>query len=160
MLPPLLLTSREARAEALKQYTPRPELSEADLEEVKHGLMTPLRFRTNWDILHLKNFDFSCGEKDFRQAGNHGTGHWESEPSQLARMQFDEEVVERCSMRGFFKNIKALAINCETYVNCMSEASWMLEFFFPNLVLLVILIDDDINIETSKSNPLLDGLPF
>jgi hypothetical protein len=155
ILPPLLSTSREARGEALKQYTTRSELPEADLEEVKHGLMAPLRFRTNWDTLHLKNFDFSCGEKDFKQSGNHGVGHWESEPSQLARMQFNEEVIERCSMRGFFKNVKGLAVNRETYVGCMSEASWILEYFFPNLILLVILIDDDINVETSKLTFLL-----
>lgn len=112
--------------------------------------MAPLRFRPDWDILHLKNFDFVFGEKDFSGSGFHGTGHWESEPSDTELVAPPDKLLELCSMAHLFKNVKVLSINRETYVSSRQDASDIFQYYFPNLVLLIILIDDDIDVLSSR----------
>ncbi|CZR64471.1 uncharacterized protein PAC_14369 [Phialocephala subalpina] len=140
--PPLLATCVESRKEALEAYM---NVKDEDGEEIMECLAGPFWIRFEWDILHLKNMDFSDGEKDFAALGFPGVGE-RPEPRDTLATGVGQHL-ELSGMAPFFRHTKALAINRELFLSTWDHCEAIISDYFPNLHLLIILIDDDTPIE-------------
>lgn len=109
--PPLLATCHEAQKVVLKAY------NNGESNKGKEGVMCraqPIWCRYDWDILHLKNMNFSDKEKNHMRAGFLGSGGWpELEMTRTAGYSTGEG----CRMGSFFGEVKALALNRELYLS-------------------------------------------
>lgn len=122
--PPMLSTCRDARIESLRAY------------ESSNCISGPLWIRFDCDIVHMKNFSFSHQESKYNSRRgsrlNFTSDSWSGRPSP-------------------FEHIRCLAIHRELQLQNELRTGNGLErtirHFFPNLELLVILIDDTWDID-------------
>ncbi|TVY26249.1 hypothetical protein LHYA1_G004930 [Lachnellula hyalina] len=133
--PPLFSTCVESRNEALKVYQKHQELDEPT--------PNPPWIRCDYDILHLK------------------AKRWDEEGRYVPHMWCEYDVCawsypgsnfsdgRYSAKRDCFKNLEALAINRELFFRAGDYVESVVRQLFPNLKLLIVLIDDEIDIESS-----------
>ena len=127
-LPPLLACNRESRIECLKAY---PTCSDA----------VPEWIRFDWDILYLKQLDFSHS-------------FIKPEYTYLSIQRWDPQEEEEISDESdkwmgrpvHFEDVTALAINREVLTQTFDDYECIIRHFFPHVKLLIVLIDDGITI--------------
>ncbi|KAF4635692.1 hypothetical protein G7Y89_g2389 [Cudoniella acicularis] len=133
--PTLLSTCSESRKEALKAYHRSvPDKTTSPSEN-------PPWIRFDYDILHLKtrrwtgdgkNVDHEWSEFDVRG--------WSLPEENVSGGRYSKK-------RECFQNIQALAINRELFFATTDREESVLRRVFPNLKLLIVLIDDDTDIQ-------------
>ncbi|TVY82915.1 hypothetical protein LSUE1_G001893 [Lachnellula suecica] len=134
--PPLLSTCVESRREALKAYQTHDNLNAPK--------SNPPWIRYDYDILHLK------------------ARRWDEQGQQVAHMWSEYDVRgwnypggnvsdgHYSPKRECFKKVEAMAINRELFSGTTNDyVEVLVRRTFPNLKLLIILIDDEIDIETA-----------
>lgn len=129
-LPPLLSTCSESRQEALKACRSNPENPETQSE--------PAWIRFDYDILHLK-------ARTWIDNWGRWVGHRWYE-SDIRDSKKGGKSGRNSQMRDCFKNVQALAINRELCLTTMEREEAIIRQFFPNLKLLIILIDGGVDI--------------
>ena len=125
--PPALLSSnRESRQECLKAYSV--------------GGSGGAWFRFDWDILYLKQLDFSQDGKSFTKRS--------SVPCGDPRDGGDVSDIWTGRPRGF-DEVQALAINREVLTQSTNDYQCVIRHFFPHLKLLIVLVDDEVTINAA-----------
>jgi hypothetical protein len=124
-VPAPLSCNREARQECLRAYS--------------IGSNGSAWFRFDWDILYLKQLDFSEDRRGFAKCS-----------SILWFDQDRDEVSDLWTGRPRnFEKVQALAINREVLTQSTNDYQFVIRHFFPRLKLLVVLVDDEIPISTA-----------
>lgn len=124
-LPPLLSCNRESRIECLRAYND----------------VIPKWIRFDWDILYLKQLDFSHS-------------FIKPEYTYLSIQRWDPQEEEEISDESdkwmgrpvHFEDVTALAINREVLTQTFDDYECIIRHFFPHVKLLIVLIDDGITI--------------
>lgn len=125
-LPALLFCNKESRQECLKAYS------------IGSKAGTWIRF--DWDILYLKQLDFSQDGRGF--AKRTSVLWWDS--------QDENEVSDIWIGRPRdFEKVQALAINREVLTQSTIDYQCVIRHFFPRLKLLVVLVDDEVTINAA-----------
>ena len=135
-LPPLLACNRESRMECLKAY---PTCSDA----------VPEWIRFDWDILYLKELDFSTQYSFIKPEFKHlSIQRWEPYEFERVTDQSDKWI----GRPRHFEKVQALAVNREVLIQTTDDYECIIRHFFPHLELLVVLIDDDVVIHEAWDN--------
>ncbi|KIM93136.1 hypothetical protein OIDMADRAFT_61922 [Oidiodendron maius Zn] len=125
-LPALLLCNKESRQECLMAYS--------------IGSNGGAWIRFDWDILYLKQLDFSKDGKGFTT----GSSILWSDPS-----DGDEDSDIWIGRPRDFEKVQALAINREVLTQSTNDYECVIRHFFPRLELLIVLVDDGITINAA-----------
>jgi hypothetical protein len=124
--PALLLCNKESRQECLKAYS--------------MGSNGSAWLRFDWDILYLKQLDFSQDGRGFAKRSS--TLWWDP--------QDEDDVSDIWIGRPRdFEKIQSLAINREVLTQSTNDYQCVIRHFFPRLKLLVVLVDDGVPINAA-----------
>lgn len=129
-LPPLLSTCSESRQEALKACRNNPRQPD-DQDPEKQP--EPAWIRFDYDILHLKS-------RTWTDNWGRWVGHRWYE-SDIRDSKKGGRAGRNSQRRDCFENVQALAINRELCFSTMDREVAIFRQFFPNLKLLIILIE-------------------
>ncbi|CAG8950848.1 hypothetical protein HYFRA_00003065 [Hymenoscyphus fraxineus] len=132
-LPPLLSTCSESRQEVLKACRGNPKQPDSQ------GQPAPAWIRFDYDILHLK-------ARTWYDNYGRATGHRWYESDIRDSKKGEKSLGRNSPMRDYFKNIQTLAINRELCFMTMDREASIIRQFFPNLKLLIILIEHTVDI--------------
>ncbi|KAG9236049.1 hypothetical protein BJ875DRAFT_457505 [Amylocarpus encephaloides] len=128
-LPALLSTCSESRQEVLEASRGNANSSIGPTDSPD-----PAWIRYDYDILHLKARTW---------VDIYGTwiGHRWFEPDVRETSRYYDHENRNSKMRNCFNNIQAVAINQEVFLTTAERPSNVMRHFFPNLKLLIVLID-------------------
>jgi hypothetical protein len=133
-VPPLLHTNSESRTISQKVY--RSFTSPAESSELDCGNW----IRFGYDIIHLRDFDFS---EDVAGYAIEGVGRAVAGSAEWRGIgRFGDRWVGRPSM---FEHIRTLCVSRATLTQSIDDYECVLRHFFPKLSTLVVLIDIGIN---------------
>lgn len=158
-VPPLLHTCAESRSEA-KAFYHGSECYVKSSSEDTTPYVNRTRFSNNfvrydYDIIHLRNLDFS---KDAAGYANpsfvpHQVLDEEDEPDEDDEDE-DDSIYDRWKGRpSMFEHVRILCLSRETMIPYWDSS--LIHHFFPRLLLLVILIDDNIVINPPSAKDFL-----
>jgi hypothetical protein len=137
--PPLLSTCSEARNEVLKAYK-----EERSFDDVPTSVGGAEWFRFECDILHLKAKDMNFTNlfvKDGLRWEN--IRRWDDELGIYGQNSSDKWD----SRPDIFNHVRSLSISRDVFISTHDDCECIIRHFFPNLKLLILLIDDEYDIE-------------
>jgi hypothetical protein len=137
--PPLLSTCSESRNEALQAYKENTSFDDEPL-----GTGGPEWFRFDRDILHLKTHDLDFSEMFMKQAQRwENIRRWGDDAGFYQHVSSDKWA----SRPNLFNNVRSLSINRDLFISTDDDCECIIRHFFPNLQLLILLIDDEYDID-------------
>ncbi|PMD42034.1 hypothetical protein L207DRAFT_510343 [Hyaloscypha variabilis F] len=149
--PPLLSTNCESRREALKAYK-----NYENFDDITTSIGGPEWFRYDWDILHLKDMSFSERGKGFADPGFDRIRRWDQQDCRWTTWEPEDGTEKWLGAPDSFEKVQALAINRELFFSTHDDCECIIRHFFPDLRMLIILIDDGIG-EIEKIWGIQDG---
>lgn len=132
--PPLLSVSSESRNEAMKDYN-------CSTNDSITCTGNPPWVRFDYDILHLKVRRWTRNREHVaHEWSEYDVRSWSLPPENISGGRFSKK-------RECFKTVQALAINRELFFATADCEESVMRSVFPNLKLLIVLIDDDVDIQ-------------
>jgi hypothetical protein len=137
--PPLLSTCSESRNEALNAYK-----EDTCLNDMPTSIGGPDWFRFNRDILHLKTKDMDFTDLFVKEGHRwENIRRWGNDLGYFLQVSSDKWD----SRPDIFNHVRSLSINRDLFISTEDNCECIIRHFFPNLQLLILLIDDEFDIE-------------